>query len=50
MEPLLRRVPCQQTEFHVPINAELDQKCSISSQPIPNAKPALGLQTYFLVP
>ena len=42
MEPLLPQMPCQQTKLsRVPINALLDQKPSISSQPIPNAEPTL---------
>ena len=35
--------------FHVPVNALLDQKCRLFSQPTPNAKPTRS-HTYFLVP
>lgn len=45
MELLLPRVSHQQTkkdDFCVSLNALLDLKCSVSSRPVPNAKPALG--------
>ena len=36
--------------FHVPVNAPFDQKCSISSQPPPNAQPSSEHYAYFLLP
>ena len=36
--------------FHVPVNAPFDQKCSISSQPPPNAQPSSEHYTYVLLP
>ena len=39
------------SNFHVPVNALLDQKHSVFSQPIPKAKPVLGsiLTSFFLL-
>ena len=37
--------------FHSPVNALLDQKCSVSSWPIPkHSKINFGLYTYFIIP
>lgn len=36
--------------FYVPVNTPLDQKCCLSSQPIPRFQANSGLYTYFIVP